>query len=122
MPMRVLDLGTQVAGPFVTTILGDLGADVIKCEQPTIGAPLRLPGGMSPRWLADGRNKRSCTLNLRHQQGQALLRRLAEWADVLVENFRPGTMARWGLAYDDLRLINRRLVYVSVSGFGQSGP
>jgi len=120
--MRVLDVGTQVAGPFVATILGDLGADVIKCEQPTIGDPLRLPDGMSPRWLADGRNKRSCTLNLRHPQGQALLKRLAQWADVLVENFRPGTMARWGLAYDDLRLINRRLVYVSVSGFGQSGP
>jgi len=120
--LRVLDVGTQVAGPFVATILGDLGADVIKCEQPALGDPLRLPGGMSPGWQVDGRNKWSCTLNLRHQQGQALLKRLAEWADVLVENFRPGTMARWGLAYDDLRLINRRLVYVSVSGFGQSGP
>jgi crotonobetainyl-CoA:carnitine CoA-transferase CaiB-like acyl-CoA transferase len=122
MPLRVIDVGTQVAGPFVATILGDLGADVIKCEQPVGGDPLRLPGGMSARWQTDGRNKRSCTLNLRVEPGQALLKRLVESADVLVENFRPGTMARWGLAYDDLRAVNPRLVYVSVSGFGQTGP
>jgi formyl-CoA transferase len=117
----VLDVGTQVAGPFVATLLGDLGAEVIKCEQPNGGDPLRLDG-LSARWQVESRNKRSITLDLRVPDGQALLRRLAEWADVLVENFRPGTMARWGLDAVSLRAVNPRLVYVSVSGFGQDGP
>jgi len=121
-PLRVLDLGTQVAGPFAATLLGDLGAEVIKCEQPGTGDPIRLADGLSPRWQVEGRNKRSITLNLRVPEGQAIARRLAQWADVLVENFRPGTMAQWGLDYDTLREANPRLVYVSVSGFGQTGP
>jgi crotonobetainyl-CoA:carnitine CoA-transferase CaiB-like acyl-CoA transferase len=120
--LRVLDVGTQVAGPFAATLLGDLGADVIKCEQPGTGDPIRAPDGLSPRWQSDGRNKRSITLNLRVSGGQVLLRRLAERADVLVENFRPGTMERWGLGNEDLAAVNPRLVYVSVSGFGSSGP
>jgi crotonobetainyl-CoA:carnitine CoA-transferase CaiB-like acyl-CoA transferase len=121
VPIRVLDVGTQVAGPFVATVLGELGAEVIKCEQPGGGDPVRL-GGMSARWQVEGRNKRSITLDLRRAEGQDLLRRLACWADVLVENFRPGTMARWGLDAESLRALNPRLVYVSISGFGQSGP
>jgi formyl-CoA transferase len=120
--LRVLDVGTIIGGPFVATLLGDLGADVIKCEQPGSGDPVRLADRMSPRWQVEGRNKRSVTVNLRVPAGQELLRELACWADVLVENFRPGTMARWGLGYDELSKVNRRLVYVSVSGFGQEGP
>jgi crotonobetainyl-CoA:carnitine CoA-transferase CaiB-like acyl-CoA transferase len=120
--LRVLDVGTIIGGPFVATLLGDLGADVIKCEQPGCGDPVRLADRMSPRWQVEGRNKRSVTLNLRVPAGQELLRELACWADVLVENFRPGTMARWGLGYDDLSKANPRLIYVSVSGFGQEGP
>ena len=120
--LRVLDVGTQVAGPFATTLLGDMGADVIKCEQPGRGDPIRLPDGLSARWQSDGRNKRSITLDLRVPEGQELLRRLAGHADVLVENFRPGTMDRWGLGYEALSVVNPRLVYVSVSGFGAGGP
>jgi crotonobetainyl-CoA:carnitine CoA-transferase CaiB-like acyl-CoA transferase len=119
--LKVLDVGTQVAGPFAATILADLGAEVIKVERPVTGDPLRL-GGMSPRWQVEGRNKRSVTLNLGVPDGQVLLRRLAGWADVLVENFRPGTMDRWGLGYDDLARVHPRLVYASVSGFGATGP
>jgi crotonobetainyl-CoA:carnitine CoA-transferase CaiB-like acyl-CoA transferase len=120
--LKVLDLGTQVAGPFVATLLGDLGAEVIKVEQPGTGDTARGPAGMSPRWQTDGRNKRSITLNLRVAEGQDLLRRLAGWADVLVENFRPGTMDKWGIGYAALSAVNPRLVYVAVSGFGASGP
>jgi crotonobetainyl-CoA:carnitine CoA-transferase CaiB-like acyl-CoA transferase len=118
----VLDVGTIIGGPFVATLLGDLGADVIKCEQPGSGDPVRLADGLSARWQVEARNKRSITLNLRVPEGQALLRDLCQRADVLVENFRPGTMAKWGLGYDDLREVNPRLVYVSVSGYGQTGP
>jgi formyl-CoA transferase len=119
--LRVLDVGTQVAGPFAATILADLGAEVIKVERPGGGDPLRL-GGMSARWQVEGRNKRSVTLNMGVGEGQALLRRLACWADVLVENLRPGTMDRWGLGYDALAQVNPRLIYASVSGFGAWGP
>jgi crotonobetainyl-CoA:carnitine CoA-transferase CaiB-like acyl-CoA transferase len=120
--LKVLDLGTQLAGPFAASLLGDLGAEVIKVEMPAGGDPLRGPDGLSPRWQIESRNKRCVTLNLRVPEGQELLRRLACWADVLVENFRPGVMARWGLGYPDLAEVNPRLVYVSVSGFGQGGP
>jgi formyl-CoA transferase len=119
--LKVLDLGTQVAGPFAATILGDLGAEVIKIEQPERGDPIRLDG-MSARWQVEGRNKRSITLNLRVPEGQQLLTRLACWADVLIENFRPGTMSRWGVGPDELAAVNPRLVYVGVSGFGATGP
>lgn len=124
--LKVLDVGTVVAGPFTAGILGDLGAEVIKVERPDGGDTLRHvrsgPPGMSNQWLVEGRNKRSVTLNLRDRRGQALIEKLACWADVLVENFQPGTMAKWGLAYQDLRKVNPRLVYVSVSGYGQTGP
>jgi crotonobetainyl-CoA:carnitine CoA-transferase CaiB-like acyl-CoA transferase len=124
--LKVLDVGTIIAGPFAATILGDLGAEVIKVERPDGGDTLRNVRtgtmGMSNQWLVDGRNKRSVTLNLRDARGQDLLRRLAQWADILIENFTPGTMAKWGLGYEDLRGVNPRLVYVSVSGYGQTGP
>ena len=124
--LKVLDVGTIVAGPFAATILGDLGAEVIKVERPDGRDTLRYARtgepGMSNQWLAEGRNKRSVTLNLRKPEGKALLEKLACWADILVENFQPGTMAKWGLSYADLRTVNPRLVYVSVSGYGQTGP
>lgn len=119
--LKVLDLGTAVAGPFAATLLGDLGAEIIKCEQPGMGDTVRMQG-MSGRWQMEGRNKRSITLNLRVPEGQDILRRLVQWADVLIENFRPGTMTNWGIGYEELSKLNPRLVYVAISGFGATGP
>lgn len=127
--LKVLDLGRFLAGPVAATLLGDLGAEVIKVERPRVGDPVRyvhppVPDdpGMSYEWLIEGRNKRSITLDLAKPQGRDLLIRLAQWADVLVENFRPGMMQKWGLSYLDLAAVNPRLVYVSISGFGATGP
>lgn len=125
--LRVIELGQLLAGPYCGQLLGDLGADVIKVEDPKRGDPLRqwgreLPKGESLWWAIVGRNKRSITLNLRERDGQEILKRLVTTADVLIENFRPGTMERWGLSYDVLKEINPRLIMVRVSGYGQSGP
>ncbi len=124
--IRVLEIGSMVAGPVAATLLGDFGADVIKLELPGIGDPIRKSGtlidGESLYWNVEGRNKRSVTLNLRVPEGQKLLRELVKHADVLIENFRPGTMAGWNCGYDDLRAINPRLVMLSISGYGQTGP
>ncbi len=124
--VRVLDLGTMIAGPVAATLLGDFGADVIKIEQPQGGDTIRSNGpiceGHSLWWNVEGRNKRSMTLDLRVPQGQDLLRQLVAHTDVLVENFRPGTMERWGIGYETLRAVNPRLVMLSVSGYGQTGP
>lgn len=124
--MRVLDLGTMIAGPIVATLLADFGAEVIKVEQPRGGDTLRSIGpgveGEGLWWQVESRNKRSITIDLRQEDGQALVRRLSAHADVVVENFRPGTMQKWNLAYEDLSAANQRLVLVSVSGFGQTGP
>jgi crotonobetainyl-CoA:carnitine CoA-transferase CaiB-like acyl-CoA transferase len=124
--IRVLDLGTMIAGPVAATLLGDFGAEVIKVEQPQGGDTIRSNGpiceGQSLWWHVEGRNKRSITLDLRVPEGQALLRRLVAKADVLVENFRPGTLERWGLGYAALQAANPNLVMLSVSGYGQTGP
>jgi len=124
--VRVLDLGTMLAGPFTGTLLGDFGADVLKIEQPGSGDPMRTIGpyvnGESLWWNVESRNKRSVCLDLRKKEGGALLLDLVAHADVLIENFRPGTMARWGLSYDTLKTANPKLVMASVSGFGQTGP
>jgi formyl-CoA transferase len=124
--IRVLDLGTMIAGPVAATLLADFGAEVIKVEQPKGGDTIRSNGpivdGQSLWWNVEGRNKRSMTLDLRVPEGQALLRQLVEKADVLVENFRPGTLDRWGLGYPALQALNPRLVMLSVSGYGQTGP
>ena len=125
--VRVVEMGQLLAGPFCGQLLGDLGADVVKIEDPAKGDPLRqwgrqLPQGQSLWWSVVGRNKRSVTLNLRSPEGQALARELIAGADVLVENFRPGTMERWGLGFADLQELNPGLVMVRVSGFGQDGP
>ena len=124
--IRVIELGTMIAGPVAATLLGDFGAEVIKIEPPGTGDPIRHSGPFvgeeSLYWNVEGRSKRSVTLDLRKPEGQAVLRRLVAHADVLVENFRPGTMARWGLSYDVLKELNPRLVMLSISGFGQTGP
>jgi len=124
--IRVLELGTMIAGPVVATLLGDFGAEVIKIEQPEGGDPIRSIGpfseGESLWWNVEGRNKKSVTIDMRQPEGQAMLRKMVRKADVLVENFRPGTMARWNCSWEDLKKENPRLVMVSVSGYGQTGP
>ncbi|MFN2519659.1 MAG: CaiB/BaiF CoA transferase family protein [Candidatus Limnocylindria bacterium] len=124
--IRVVELGTMIAGPFAGRLLADLGADVIKVEPPGKGDPLRdwkhLHGGTSLWWRVQSRNKRCVTADLRRPEGQALVRQLIARSDVLIENFRPGTLERWGLAPDDLRRERPELVAVRVSGFGQTGP
>jgi crotonobetainyl-CoA:carnitine CoA-transferase CaiB-like acyl-CoA transferase len=124
--IRVLDLGTMVAGPVAATLLADFGAEVIKVEQPGSGDTLRGLGpfleGESLWWNVESRNKMSITLNLRESEGQEILKKLVESADVVVENFRPGTLDKWGLGYSTLSEINPGLVMLSVSGFGQTGP
>jgi len=119
----VLDCATFVAAPFCCTLLGEFGASVIKVEQPGVGDDLRRLGrraasGQPDWWLVESRNKKSITCNLRAGEGQALLKRLAVSADVLAENFRPGTMERWGLGWEDLRVVNPGLVMVRISAFG----
>ncbi len=125
--VRVVDLGTLLAGPVAATLLGDMGAEIIKIEQPGVGDTLRGGAGGSGRsqrmlWLVEGRNKRSVTVNLREPRGQQIVRDLVAHADVVIENFTPGTLERWGLGWEDLRAVNERLIMVRVSGFGQTGP
>ena len=123
---RVLDLTRVLAGPFCTMMLGDMGAEVIKVEEPGKGDDTRrwppFVGGEATYFMAVNRNKRSVALNLKAPDGLALVRKLAVKSDVLVENFRPGTMERLGLGYRALARLNPRLVYCSISGFGESGP
>ncbi|MEV0415216.1 CoA transferase [Streptomyces sp. NPDC050448] len=123
--VRVLDAATLFAGPGAATLLGDFGADVIKIEHPT-GDPARHHGvqvhGESLWWKLVGRNKRTVTLDLSRTEGQKICRALVRDADVLVENFRPGTFERWGLGYEQLARINPKLVMLRVSGFGRVGP
>ncbi|MDE0168051.1 MAG: CoA transferase [bacterium] len=123
--LRVIDAATLFAGPMVATLLGDYGADVIKVEHPA-GDSLRNLGwekdGVSLWWAVVNRNKRAITLKLSHDLGRRAMLHLVEGADVLVENFRPGTMERWGLGWDDLCAVNPRLIMVRVTGFGQTGP
>ncbi|MEM9684059.1 MAG: CoA transferase, partial [Pseudomonadota bacterium] len=125
--IRVLDIGVLIAGPFGATMLGDFGAEVIKVEQPGVGDALRgtpVDGkaARSANWMVEGRNKKSVTLNLRVEEGQAILKELVAQTDVLFENFTPGTLERWNLGWEDLRKINPRLIMVRVSGYGQTGP
>ncbi|PRE08736.1 CaiB/BaiF CoA transferase family protein [Burkholderia multivorans] len=124
--IRVLELGQLIAGPFAGRMLAEFGADVIKIEPPGVGDPLRkwrlLHDGTSVWWAVQSRNKSSVTLDLRTPEGQDVVRRLVAEADVLIENFRPGTLEGWGLGWDTLSAINPRLVMLRVSGYGQSGP
>jgi crotonobetainyl-CoA:carnitine CoA-transferase CaiB-like acyl-CoA transferase len=125
--IRVLDIATFLAGPFCGTILADFGAEVIKIEQPGIGDPLRQFGtptecGDTLAWLSEARNKSCVTLDLRRPDGAALFRRLVAESHVLIENFRPGTLEKWGLGWEALRAINPRLVMLRISAYGQTGP
>ncbi len=125
--LRVIEMGSLIAGPFCGQILGDFGAEVIKIEDPGVGDPMRrwgrsLPKGLSPWWPVIARNKKSVTLDLRSAEGQEIARGLIGKSDVLVENFRPGSLEKWGLDPLALRRADPRLVVARVSGFGQTGP
>ena len=125
--IRVLDLATFIAAPFCGTLLGELGAEVIKIEQPGVGDSLRRFGTPSDVhdtyvWLSEARNKKSITIDLRKREGVDLVRRLVAQSDVLLENFRPGTLEGWGLDYESLAAINPKLVMLRVSAYGQTGP
>jgi formyl-CoA transferase len=124
--LKVVELGQLIAGPFAAKTLADFGADVVKIEAPGTGDPLRqwrlIRDGTSVWWQVQSRNKRSLALDLREPQAQDIVRRLADEADVLIENFRPGAMEGWGLGPDALLARNPRLVMLRVSGFGQTGP
>ncbi|MGI9409497.1 MAG: CaiB/BaiF CoA transferase family protein [Hyphomicrobiaceae bacterium] len=125
--IRVIDVATFLAGPFCSTQLAEFGADVIKIELPGDGDPLRRFGsitkcGDSLPWLSESRNKKSLTLDLRKPEGAELLKRLCREADVLVENFQPGTLEKWNLGWDVMHEVNPQLVMIRISGFGQTGP
>jgi formyl-CoA transferase len=124
--LRVLEMGQLLAGPFAAVLLAWFGAEVIKIEPPGEGDPLRtwrsLYKGTALWWYILGRNKKSVTVNLRTPEGQAIVRRLVDKVDVVLENFKPGTMEKWGLGYEDLKKINPRIIMARVSGWGQDGP
>jgi formyl-CoA transferase len=124
--VKVVELGSLIAGPFCARLLAEFGAEVIKIEPPGVGDPLRkwrkLHDGTSLWWYAQARNKKSVTLDLKHEEAQEIVRKLARDADIVVENFRPGAMEKWGLGWNDLSRINPRLIMVRLSGFGQTGP
>ena len=126
--IRVIDLGTFLAGPYAASIMGEFGAEVLKVEHPLAGDPMRRFGTPTKRhdatlaWLSEARNRKSVTLDLRQPEGVALFKRLIAKSDILVENFRPGTLESWGLGWDALSEANPGLVMLRVSGYGQTGP
>ena len=124
--IRVVEMGSLIAGPFAGKTLGDFGADVIKIEPPRNGDPLRSwrtqDGATSMGWHVQARNKKSVALDLRKKEGQEIARKLILEADVVIENFRPGTLEKWGLDYDSLSRENPGLIMLRISGYGQSGP
>lgn len=124
--VRVIEMGQLIAGPFAGKILGEFGADVIKIEAPENGDPLRnwrlIKDGTSVWWQVQSRNKRSIALDLRSEEGQNIARKLVVEADVLIENFRPGTLESWGMGWDVLSKLNPGLVMLRISGYGQTGP
>lgn len=125
--LRVIEMGSLLAGPFCGQLLGDLGAEVIKVEAPGAGDPMRQWGqekahGKSLWWPVIARNKKSVTVNLRVAEGQKLIRELARRTDFVLENFRPGTMEKWKLGYEELSKVNKGLIMIRVSGYGQTGP
>ena len=126
--IRVLDIATFIAAPYCATVLGEFGAEVIKIEQPGAGDPFRKFGTPSDRpdsslaWLSEARSKKSITLDLRQPDGVDLFKRLVAVSDVVCENFRPGTLEKWGIGWDDLKVINPDLIMLRVTGYGQTGP
>ena len=124
--LRIVEMGQLIAGPFAGKTLGDFGADVVKIEAPGSGDPLRnwrmIQDGTSVWWQVQSRNKRSIALDLRQKDGQDIARALIADADVLIENFRPGTLEGWGMAYEELAQSNPGLIMLRISGYGQTGP
>ncbi|MGG0791845.1 CoA transferase [Peribacillus simplex] len=124
--IKVLELGNFVAAPFAGKIFGEFGAEVIKVEDPNKGDSLRnwrvMHNGTSLWWYVHARNKKSITLNLREEDGQEMVRELAKDADVIIENFRPGTLEKWGIGYEDIKKINPSIIMTRISGYGQTGP
>jgi len=124
--VKVVELGALIAGPYAGSLLAQFGAEVIKIESPAGGDPLRawrkVYQGTSLWWYSQSRNKKSVTLDLKHPRGQQIVRDLVRSADIVIENFRPGSLEKWGLGWDDLSKINPSLIMVRVSGYGQSGP
>lgn len=124
--IRVLEMGSLIAGPFAAKILGEFGAEVIKIEQSSTGDPLRkwrkLHNGTSLWWQVQSRNKKSVAIDLKTETGQDLVRKLAGTCDVVIENFRPGTLEGWGLGWESLSKLNEGLIMLRISGYGQTGP
>ncbi len=125
--LRVIDIATYIAAPYCATIMAEFGAEVIKVEMPKVGDPCRRLGtvtecGETLVWLSEARNKKSVTLNLKSPKGAAMLKRLVAEADVLTENFQPGTLEGWGLGWETLKEVNPHLIMLRVSGYGQTGP
>ena len=125
--VRVLDIATRLAGPFCATLLAEFGAEVIKVELPGQGDPFRYIGTMTEtgstlNWLSENRNKKAITLDLRKKEGADILKRLVADCDILVENFRPGTLEGWGLGYETLKSIKEALILIRISAYGQDGP
>ncbi len=124
--IKVLELGTLIAGPFCSRMLAEFGADVIKIESPDGGDPIRqwrvLKDGTSLWWSVQARNKKSVTLNMKDPRGQQIARRLALEADIIIENYRPGVLEKWTLGYEQLKALNPATIMVRLSGYGQTGP
>ncbi|MBP0590449.1 CoA transferase [Paraburkholderia sp. LEh10] len=124
--VRVLELGSLIAGPYASALLAQFGAEVVKIEPPKDGDPLRkwrkLHDGTSLWWYTQSRNKKSVTVDLKCEEGQDIVRRLASQADIVIENFKPGTLEKWGIGWDELSALNPKLVMVRISGYGQDGP
>lgn len=124
--VKVLELGSLIAGPFAGRLFADFGAEVLKIEPPKKGDPIRkwrlLHNGNSLWWYVQSRNKKSITLDLKNAEAQAVVKELVKEVDIIIENFRPGMLEKWGLGYEDLKIINPRIIMVRVSGYGQDGP
>lgn len=122
----MLELGSLIAGPYASTLLAQFGAEVIKIEPPKQGDPLRkwrkLHDETSLWWYTQSRNKKSVTLDMKSEEGQGIIRELAAHADIVIENFRPGTLEKWGIGWEQLSAINSKLIMVRISGYGQTGP
>ncbi|WKA58318.1 CaiB/BaiF CoA-transferase family protein [Planococcus shenhongbingii] len=124
--VKVLELGSLIAGPFAARIMGEFGAEVIKVEPPGKGDPIRnwrvVHEGTSLWWYVQSRNKKCITLDLKSLEGKEIIQKLAEEVDIVVENFRPGTLEKWGIGYEDLKKVNKKIIFVRISGYGQDGP
>jgi crotonobetainyl-CoA:carnitine CoA-transferase CaiB-like acyl-CoA transferase len=124
--LKVLEMGQLIAGPFASRLLAEFGAEVIKVEPPSKGDPIRtwrvMENGASLWWYVQSRNKKSITIDLRKYEGQDLIREMVKEIDIIIENFRPGTLEKWGLGYEELKKINPGLIMIRVSGYGQDGP